>query len=977
MKLFNFNKNKKATKAKKDKPKKAKRGFFGKRDKDDFIKKMGVSIVVEASFVEDLRKKVEDAEQPYIQIDPEGHVIYLLGLTNALIKGTTLETDSEALGALASAMENANKRGDCEGSVTNATFDTDLMPVPDENGEVPPSQVIFMPTINTLNELQNIAGKDQEFEVVCIPSDITANNYNHYLQEGTINCPVIKKDATKDMSTEEATLLVTIPEFKEFVKNQTTLDSTNSYNDEEMGINDSDDTADPTEEDTNSDDAEFDDENGDDSSIPTFGSDADNELPDDDLDDQTPLPDTFDEGEDDGFGDLDDDGDGGFGDLNSDSDNADDSDFDSDFDSEFDSDDDSESPAEFTENNEVKTDSEPKEKAEVEPNVTEINESNSDKSESDNDKILKDLDQDDSLDDELEDDDLNEALKDNDLDTDNSTTVKAETDDANETDSFTESDEINESDTPAESEPVITEEPQVTEQVADKSANTGQISEGTVATETTKPAVSNGEEAVEIKAPAAGQMALDNNAVPEVSEGETLVDMKNPDSAFVKIDPSIKKNRELSDSNRRAREELRNEFGQQIDKWLNDKLKAPKLWIKDGASYGKKFLVQMNLYNDMLNSLVREEREKIKSSIMQQIDSMIDMVTDPAEFDHIFEAASKKLHKEFLDKERMQQEIVTSMNQINQDYDELHEALINHAQDEAEKEYQTKYIPERDQELTQAESKVKNKHKSLYDQAVDAALARVRQDTKPLISQHLNELMTQNQTNLDQAGLTISSQVRTYMSNLLGQATIDAEMSKSTTPEQVAKQTTQVSEAAQYQHEQELQTRDQKIAQLTQRLKDEENRRKDIEAVNASTREQLNQVQAENVKYRRDSLDAQNSVQQHESESKSMADTIRDLKQQLSDKDKTAEELMKSKAKLVDSNQQLTDELKNLKSHAKGLNNYREINDSDINREFNPHHEQVTEKQQDDAVITTPIQPVEEAENKDLPKSGPVHSPQL
>lgn len=973
MKLFNFNKSKKATKAKKDKPKKEKRGFFGKKNKDDFIKKMGISVVVEASFVDDLRDKVADAEQPYIQIDPEGHIIYLLGLTNKLIKGTTLETDSEALGALTSAMENANKRGDCAGSITNATFDTDLTPVVDDDGLVPPSQVVFLPTVNTLNELQNIAGKDQEFEVVCIPSDITATNYNDYLQQGKINCPIIRKDATKDMDTEEATLLTTIPEFKEFVKKQTTLDSTNSYDDEEMGIkdDDDDDLIDKTMQNAKDDD-ELDSENGDDSSIPTFSDDDNDDGGFGDFDDQPPMPNDLDDAEDDGgFGDLDD-KDDGFGDLDDNDDDGfdnfdgTDDDFDSDDDSDDDDgfdDDETESPAEFQKKETDKAKKSTEAEAKDKPKAAEPDEDDAEPKEdqSDSDNILDELSDDNALDkafDEDGDDDL-------DVDPDEPIVAEPESDkQANETDN---------------SEPVITEKPQVTEQVTDKPANTGQSSEGTIANETSKPVIANNEQAVEVKVPAAKPMPAASNATPEVNEGETLIDMKHPDSAFAKIDPNIKKSRKLSDSNRTAREQLRNEFGHEIDKWLNGKLKAPKLWINDSASYGKKFLVQMNLYNDTLNLLVQQEREKIKSSIMQQIDTMIDMVTDPAEFDQIFESASKKLHQEFLDKERMQQEIVDSMNQINQDYDELHKALLSHAQDEAEKEYQTKYIPERDQELTQAESKVKNKHNSLYEQAVDTALAHVRKDVKPLIKQHLNELMAQNQANLDQAGLAVSSQTRTYMNSLLGQATIDAEMSRSApTTQQTSEQVNDpVAEATKYQHEQELSSRDKQIAQLTQRLRDEETRRKDVEAVNASTREQLNQIQAENVKYRRESLDAQNQVQRNERETKSMADQIEDLKRQLSDKDQTAEELMKSKAKLVDSNQQLSDELKNVKSHGWEKDDHKSLNNEDINKAFTPHNEQATENQQADRVITTPIQPVEDTENKDLPKSGPVHSPQL
>lgn len=975
MKLFNFNKSKKATKAKKDKPKKEKRGFFGKKDKDDFIKKMGISVVVEASFVDDLRDKVADAEQPYIQIDPEGHIIYLLGLTNKLIKGTTLETDSEALGALTSAMENANKRGDCAGSITNATFDTDLTPVVDNDGLVPPSQVVFLPTVNTLNELQNIAGKDQEFEVVCIPSDITANNYNDYLQQGKINCPIIRKDATKDMDTEEATMLVTIPEFKEFVKKQTTLDSTNSYNDEEMGIkdDDDDDLIDKTTQNAKDDD-ELDSENGDDSSIPTF-SDDDDDGGFGDFDDQPAIPNDFDNNKDDGFDGLDDNDDG----FDDDDFDAKDDDFDSNDDDGFDDDlndgldgdldgldDEPESPAEFQDKEtkkakkkaESKAKDKPKaDKSEADDTESDDLETNEDKSDSDN--ILDELSEDNSLDKAFDEN------GDDDLDVDPDEPIVAEPDkQTNETN---------------DSEPVITEKPQVTAPADNKPVNTGQSSEGTVANETSKPVIAKDEQAVEIKAPTANPMPTANNAVPKVNEGETLIDMKNPDSAFAKIDPNIKKSRSLSDSNRTAREQLRNEFGHEVDKWLNAKLKAPKLWINDSASYGKKFLVQMNLYNDALNLLVQQEREKVKSSIMQQIDTMIDMVTDPAEFDQIFESASKKLHQEFLDKERMQQEIVDSMNQINQDYDELHEALLSHAQDEAEKEYQTKYIPERDQELTQAESKVKNKHHSLYEQAVDTALAHVRKDVKPLIKQHLNELMAQNQVNLDQAGLAVSSQTRTYMNSLLGQATIDAEMSRSVpATQQTSEQVNDpVAEATNYQHEQELNSRDKQIAQLTQRLRDEENRRKDVEAVNATTREQLNQIQAENVKYRRESLDAQNQVQRNERETKSMADQIEDLKRQLSDKDQTAEELMKSKAKLVDSNQQLGDELKNIKSHGWEKDDHKSLNSADINKAFTPQNEQTTENQQTDRVITTPIQPVEDTENKDLPKSGPVHSPQL
>lgn len=1005
MKLFKFNKNKKATKASKKDTKKAKKGkfgLFGKGNKDDFIKKMGIASVVEPTFIDELNAAVANPDQPYVKIDEDMKLIYLLGLTNNLIKGSMLEKDSEALGSLSSAIENANNNGDGDiaGAVCNASFESDLKPISD-GSYTPPKQIVFLPTVNTLNELESIAGNDQEYEVVSIPSDISADNYIEYADDRRINAPLLKDDADEKSTDEDDIRTFTLNEFKDFVKERTTVNSIDAY--DHTLDDDNEDTQNSTENvDTSDDDAAdklttFDDDD-------EFSSDADFDNDDSEKDDNDPFADDNDSDSNDPF---------------------DDESFDDDFNDEFDDDDDDfndEFDDEFNDDNSDSDSDKSKDQKDTHEDVTNESTTKSEKQDDDSvdDNILNalkdrhDLDDVDSTSDTTNSIDDTEETTDDEPSKSKDDTVTSDTD--SKTDNIkTPADAVKSDDTNVTSENDVSNDHAVNTQVqpsvptdtqANKPAQAETINTNTNiadnaaktvttestnnkneepannATETqmtpevtqTKPDLpTNNENSMladdteRINVPLPQQVTNSNaNMANKSDDGEIKVDINNPSSAFAEIDPSVKKSRKLTSANRKAREQLHDLYSTQIDNWLKANLKVPALYLDDSVKFGKKFLVKQKADNEMLRSLVMQQREQLKTQMMRKIDMLLDQITDPSEFDKWFPEIADELRKTFLDKKKIAEESANNIREIQQTFEQLHAALLNEARDRAENNYRSKYIPERDREITKAEDNVYKKHKDLHSSAVDAMLATIRQRAKPLLDDQVHQIISASQSAIDNFSVEVSAQVRTYMQDLIRSVTIDTEMNKSTNPEQLkANMAAEEQAGKQYQQEQQIQDANKTIQELKAQLKNEREKHQDLELANNSASERLSQVETENIKYRQDTINAKAAASQASAERDEYKRQIEAYKQQLDDKNLTNQDLSNRVANL-------SNELTNYRNHSEQTSEEPTLTQDDMDRTFTP--ESTANKAHDKDVITTSIEPVH---NNNIPTKGQVHSPQL
>lgn len=1017
MKLFNFNKNKSKDKSKQTKQNKKKstnKSKFGLfKNKDDFIGRSGIGAAVESAVITAIQANLTNDDQPYIAIDNQSHLIYLIALTNDLMKGSMFEKDSEALGSLQAATENSNKNisndGDIPGSVYNASFPSDIEPQANAKGETPPKQLVFLPTINTLNELETIAGADQEYEIVSMPSDISESNYLDYVDKGLINLPIEDYDDEEEPQDESVDdtnshlIKVTIAGFKDFVKDNTTIDSTNAYDDFE-----DDDTANKDNDELENDDSDDvllddEDENGDDSSVPTDPY-SDSDLDDDDTSFEDPFDD--DSFDDDSLDDTDD------ADVTDDTDDTDVPDTD-------DTDVLDASPKKAKKSTTTK-----KPKAKTKPAAVEQSVSDDDTDLDDTDFDDTDLDDtdfdDDNLDDNFDDDHLDDEYNDElDLDVPDDTNEASDMDDANEakdTDDANEAKNANKtSDTNKTNEVKDEDETSDTDEAnkanatdnldyqdaaenireshgqtvsrddvistapaaTDTAKSTNVIDNSSQAESTVETATNEGSTAPQVSTSAPSTSNMSNirqqqsdkfirdvtnvhpsdvqNVLPssKPAEGEELIDVTNPEVSLAKIDPSLKKMTNLTDRNRKAREQLRNKYSKQIDTWLKGNLHVPVLYIKDSEKLGKKFLIEQQADNEMLRNEAENQRENIKMQLMNKIDSILDGLTDPVEFDKHFPEVAEKLRSKFLNKKVMKQEQIERMNQIERSYEQLEQALRNAAIDKAEQEFNTKYIPKRDEEITSVESAVNHEHQKAHSKAVDEILATVRDKAQPLVDEQVKDIILGGQSLVDSAAISLSGQTRAYSKELFKRVRIQTAMNDSTLdndsnqtqPEQPAANQIdhQEFEGRLYQKQQELEQAHNQIAELQNQLNEKSADNENLRVASASAYSREAKLMEQIKKYQNDMIAAK--------------------------AEKTA--AAQRAASYQQNNNALLDELTNLQNHgSKGQElNYRPDTVTPV---ATTEQNRVETTQQ----RTTP-EPVEPEKESPAPKSSPAHAPQL
>lgn len=958
--------SKTSTKAKKTKRKHT--GFRRKR-KGDYIASMSLGPVAESAFISDLNDFLTDEKQKYIKIDSFNRAIYLLALTNDLIKDSTLADD---LGDLYTAIVGSDSRGDAPGTIYNASFESDLNPeaVYYQDETPPEKQVVFLPTMNTLAELARVADAEQKYKVVRLPSDLNENNLDHYVQKREINQAILRDPDSGELRYD------TLAEFKQYVTEQTTPNSTMAYDDQPensqsaqadeqtentantneidgIDLDTADDNAanDPFAEDepaAGTDSANpFDDDDGED----PYADNSDDPFADDNDNDETDITDTDDSDDpllnDDPFAD----------DPAADPDALGDSDPDDDSSENSTTTESNDSQADNTEVENDQDDFSQTENVNDELNLTRptaktaADQTATDQTATNKGAIQDDLDALNDVNPEQEDfnleddsDDFTEAAPtESDTPTDQidltakaptvadkpatqAETPQTETPVANNTDSANSSNNVN--------------------NTADNNSRTINNSDLPPQTETINhPAAANQDETITIKPEAE---TATEKAVP-TPENTIYLDTNDPEPGLAQIDPNLRKANQLTDENKRVSQKWLKEYSTQIDHWLDHNLKIPVLRTNNRAQYGKQYIAKEVSDNEILKQEVLAAKEQIKSQILTQITPILESFTDPAEYEAHYGDSASELRNLFLNEENMKQESVQRINEIMQKSEQERVDMIKKAQEDAEAKYETEYKPERDREITKAESKVKKEHQEQYQQAVNAALNVIQKNAKPILDQTVTEILNQSQNLVDQAGLKITTDAKTYQKDLRRDQLVHTNLS----PDQTVTATTinnapdANQDAADYDRQMQKIEQSDHIADLKNRLREMQEQNERLTAINQRQNEQINQIETSNIRYRQDALEQrQHAAQLQESDNQHAQDVER-----------------------------LNRELNNIKSHS-------DMDTIDLDQEANNHREHHPSYQTiSDTELFANTKPAEDDEPtanlNNAPKSAPAQAPQL
>ena len=206
MAFFNFGKRKDGGNKKSAAKKKRTKSKSGKKQRLISIKNLHLNPTIEDGLYKTLAEGVSNPDEPYISIvtiDDE-QFIYELALTDKLIHENGFDKgEPNIISQIKTGLALTGKHGNSvPKGLVNGSFFFDLDP--EEGTE---AQIVFVPTVSTLRRLEDLGGEDAKYQLVIIPADIDADNYDEYYQEGLINSPLQDDDGSGNR-------LVTIDEFK-------------------------------------------------------------------------------------------------------------------------------------------------------------------------------------------------------------------------------------------------------------------------------------------------------------------------------------------------------------------------------------------------------------------------------------------------------------------------------------------------------------------------------------------------------------------------------------------------------------------------------------------------------------------------------------------------------------------------------------------------------------------------------------------
>ena len=952
MGLFDGLKRKKpAKKGKHDQnPKKGKKrgGLFGKKN-PDYISQLRLQPVAEDALFDTLNQDLSDKDQPYVATDDTNHLIYLIALNNKLIGSNNL---SEHLGDIKTAADYSNRKGDIDGSLYNASTINDLKPhnkedkkivfVPTVNtlktfGEiVEPSQeflIVSLPSDISTSNLDDYYDEGRVNAPIKGDNDkiitATLDDFKDFVKINTE--PDAEEAYGDDDGVDPSDPLKSEDPTPEPVDSDEPETGDEGYGDLD---NEKDIDADASGEDLDKGDIvdtpDLPPEPGDDSSSDDEA-DAGNALPDlPPIDDNTKNGDNNDKASDNAPADLPDlgsipdlsstDDTNSASDLstpnmdkndsvvtqsadidldksNKDADDLDDlsdlndlPDLTADADNS-DSDDSSEKEASTTDrdntnanasddlsdlndlndlndlsdNSDEKDDSDKIENTQSNDDLDNTEELDSlnldDTNDSDNDDLDWDLDND-------SDDDLN-------LDDDNSTTDDLDLSDDSDQNDDDETDDIDD---------LLDEPSDDVSDISELQNDTVDLSNDINTNPQTDDSASNNDETSKIVNEAS------NDEASKADDNTVVVDMSKPGHGLNELAPKEEENDELSDENAKALEELKSRYGKRIDEILKG-IKIPVLHPDPKLTSDTEYVAQLAAANDSLKNDVVRTKETIRTSLLAQIDNILRDVTDPARFAKLYPRIDDVLKRKFVNEEAIKQEAAREISLINDRYEQERIDMIEEAKRRAEKEYQEKRIPERNNEIDKAESSVRERHQKQYDVAVDDVLKQQRNLQQPLIDKEISNLLAEKGTaQVNDAVDRIYNKTVDYydrLTNMAGMhAYIDRRLqenkgidpsSNTVSPEKLQSQI----DSLKMENERQSKAQNDRVADLLKQLEKSQKNAKQAQQAATDAQKKIDDLQTQAIKYRQQALSAKSESQHYRSESEAMRQAHSQLLDQL------------------------------------------------------------------------------------------------
>lgn len=804
------NKNHKATK-KAHQPKKH-IGLF-RKGKKDYIALLRLQPVVEASLFDQLNAALDDQKQPFVAQDDQNHLIYLLALTNKLIEGTSLV---DHLGDLKTAIDLSIK-GDMEGAICNATFENDIKPLSKNRDD---EKIVFLPTVNTLNTLAEIVEPNQKFQLVSLPSDISTSNLENYYNDNKVNAFVI--------DDQDNMLTATLPDFKTFVKLNTSPDPNAAYGDDSGA-----------DEPANSMAAAGDLDSPDDSNNGASGEDLDSndiqQMPDlpDDYDDADRSTTNDDSGNDDNSS--------GSTDLPDIDDGNDDSSIDL---PDLDGNDNDSQSTDDTQNNSHDNTSNDKETPDLDddnlpglddqpdddqdqttPEKSDSPDSNDTDNSKNQNKPAKDLD------DQHDDDDLNDV--DDDLGQFEMETDDHQDDNQNNTDASDHNHATQPTEAPKVDQSVSqpTEAPKVNQSVSQptETPKSVQPTEATNSSSDNLALPFNNNNLDDVDSLDNDNLNLDNTSTtvsdansnnnvkddlddldndnlnnsttndldtlnhtqdtklvsmpqtidhahsqtgfsmkdkPETHDDAIPINLDHPDESLEANNPDKTEEDQMSEENRQALEKFRSRYEARVDNILKG-IKPMSFTLDPKIDFDQELVARKQAYNDTLRNEAARARAELRSKIMLQLDDILQDITDPTKFSLVYPQIDEELKRKFVNEEAIKAEIAKTNNEINARYAQERQDMIEEAINEAKQKFERERVPERERELDKAEDHVRLGHERQYEVAVNDVLAQQREAQMPLIDEQVSQILEDSGDDVALANRKIYNNARIYTDELL------------------------------------------------------------------------------------------------------------------------------------------------------------------------------------------------------------------
>ena len=842
----------KETKKTPSKPKKKAKGnsLFGKKEKD-YIAILRFQPVVEASLFDELSKDLTSEDQPYVAQDNQNNLIYLLALTNDLIKTSDLK---DHLGDIKTAADLSNKgTGDTPGSIYNATFVNDIKPISRKRED---EKVVFLPTINTLNTLDEIVTPQQKFALVSLPSDISTDNLDDYYDNLRVNAFVFDEN--------DAPITLTLTDFKSFVKENSNPEPDDLYGDNQSDLSEDHDSTSTSELsnepedlpedipglDTDDDDLpELDDEPMDlsddtntDNDLPDLD-DTDNDLPNlDDTDNDLPdlddtdndLPDLDDTGDD--LPDLDDTGD----DLPDLDDTGDDL-------PDLDDTDKPGLPSQSKNKDDSKTNLSDDDLSDFDDFTSDKSTSNSNKSESTTPKL-----------DETNDlDDIDDSLLLDNTPVDNTPVDNTSTN----------MDELNE--------------------LEDDSVNNSPVMSLTNS-DKNKEFENSDNELSAIENDTSGPIATGGTIVPEENTTNiisTLDQPVNKDAIIIDIDhpQNTQTPKYLSPKTQSIIEEFRKRYLKRIEEILAG-IKPVAFSLNPNIEFDQELIARKQSYNDSLRNEAERARSELKSKLLNQIDDLLRDVADPARFSSVYPKVDNELRRKFINEKLIKQEIHYSIEEINKRYEKERQDMIDEAVREANAKFEKERVPEQHNEIDKAETNVRNTHQKQYETAVNDVLKQQREVQLPLIDDEISKLLLNASNDVTLANDNIYKNARIYTDELLRfkdrQQALNKVQTVAPLTDLSANQLSQQLQAERLKNQAQVQSQNERINDLLKQLAQSQQQTEAERNHSKNLQTHLSQVQSDSIKYRQEAMSAKTQAAQANESAQRLLSQINSIQSQ-------------------------------------------------------------------------------------------------